>query len=94
MSLFSGPSAFASLEMFDVNTSTADFLFKIYNQYPVISRLKTFFGGPPTVMVHSIDLLKKMFIQNAEYFSNRPKLGWLTEHLTKGKGTVFHYFFT
>ena len=87
MSLFSGPSAFATLAFFDANTSNADKFLKLYKQYPDLLTFKTFFGGPPTVMVNSYDLIKKLFIHNAESFSNRPKLGWLGEKLTKGKGT-------
>ena len=60
-------------------------------KYPDLMTFRTFFGGPTTIFVHNIDLIKKTFVQNAEIFSNRPKLGWLVENLTKGKGTViFH----
>ena len=88
MSLFSGPSAFATLTFFNAATSNADHFLKLYKQYPDLLTFRTFFGGPPTIMVNSYDLIKKLFVQNAESFSNRPKLGWLGEQLTKGKGTV------
>ena len=89
MSLFSGPSAFATLTFFNAATANADAFLKLYKQYPDLFTFKTFFGGPPIIMVNSYDLIKKLFVQNAESFSNRPKLGWLGEKLTKGKGMVF-----
>ena len=84
---FSGPSPLATLPFFSRKTSNVYLLHEMSQQYPDLMTFRTFFGGPTTNLVHNVDLIKKLFVQNADSFSNRPKLGWLGENLTKGKGT-------
>ena len=50
-------------------------------------------GAPPVVMITNLDWIKRLFIHNADYFSNRPSDMWLVNQLTKGKGEFSKIYF-
>ena len=43
-------------------------------------------GVDTMILLHSYELIKKLFVQHADCFSNRPKDRWLTHRILKGKG--------
>ena len=43
-------------------------------------------GSGPLINLTSFDLVKKLFVQNAEWCSSRPSDRWLLNYITKGKG--------
>ena len=45
-------------------------------------------GSGTLIFLTSFDLVKKLFVQNAEWFSNRPRDHWLLNYITKGKGKI------
>ena len=69
--------------------SNAYDLHELCKNYPDLMRVRTFVPGRTIILVNNYNLIKKLFVENAEFFSNRPKLGWLDKNLFKGKGTVF-----
>ena len=48
--------------------------------------------GRTVIFVHSYEIIKKLFVQYADYFSSRPKGRWLEHHLIKGKGNKYSSF--
>ena len=48
-------------------------------------------GSRSVVFLHSYEVIKKLFVQHADSFSNRPKSRWLVHYLSKGKGNKFKY---
>ena len=43
-------------------------------------------GSGPLINLTSFDLVKKLFVQNAEWFSNRPSNRWLINYISNKKG--------
>ena len=48
--------------------------------------------GRTVIFLHSYEVIKKLFVQYADYFSSRPKGRWLAHHLIKGKGNKYSSF--
>ena len=51
-----------------------------------------FIDGRTIIFLQSYEVIKKFFVQHADYFSNRPKQLWLDHYIYKGKGN--NYYFT
>ena len=78
-----GPSSIESLKLLD-STPNEKLLLDWGRKYKDLFTVNIT-GSGTTIFLTSFDVIKKLFVHNAEYFSDRPKL-WLLNFLTKGKG--------
>ena len=46
--------------------------------------------GRTVIFLHSYEVIKKLFVQHADYFSNRPKETWLEHRIFKGKCNKYY----
>ena len=79
-----GPSRIESIKLFDSTPNQELFLDWGRAYKDLFSVNITGFGN--LIFLTSFDVIKKLFVQNAEWCSNRPSNFWLSNYVTKGKG--------
>ena len=83
-----GPSRIESIKLLDP-TLGPKILVNWGKAYKDLYSVTT--GSGPLINLTSLDLVKKLFVQNAEWFSNRPSNRWLINYISKGKGKSKFY---
>ena len=86
MPCISGPGiSFALTRMFRKDTKPETFILDFQKKYGDIMSFGIF-SGSPVVFIFNSDLMKEVFIKNADFTSNRPSNMWLLNQLSKEKG--------